>query len=75
MRVMESCKEPSAWSQVQVASAWSQVQVASARSQVQVASARSQVQLTREELKSPLRARGSADDTLRKSTLCGDRRA
>ena len=39
------CKEPSAWSQVQVASAWSQVQVASAWSQVQVAIARSQVQV------------------------------
>ena len=67
MRDIASCKEPSAWSQVQVASAWSQVQVASAwsqvqvasaRSQVQVASARSQVQLTCEELKSLLRAAG-----------------
>ena len=67
MRVIASCKEPSAWSQVQVASArsqvqvasaWSQAQVASARSQVQVASARSQVQLTCEELKSLLRAAG-----------------
>ena len=58
MRLVASCKEPSAWSQVQVASASSQVQVASARSQVQVASARSQVQLTCEELKSLLRAAG-----------------
>ena len=49
MRVIARCKEPSAWSQVQVASAWSQVQVASARSQVQ---------LTCEELKSLLRAAG-----------------
>ena len=62
----------SARSQVQVASAWSQVQVASARSQVQVASARSQAQLTYEESKSLLRAADSADDALRKSTLCGD---
>ena len=45
MRVIASCKGPSAWSQVQVASARSQVQVASARSQVQVASAWSQVQV------------------------------
>ena len=45
MRVIASCKEPSAWSQAQVASARSQVQVASARSQVQVASAWSQVQI------------------------------
>ena len=58
MRVIASCKEPSAWSQVQVASARSQVQVASAWGQVQVASARSQVQLTCEELKSLLRAAG-----------------
>ena len=72
------CKEPSASCKCVESSAscmrkepW---QVASARSQVQVASARSQVQLTCEELKSVLRARGSADDTLRKSTLCGDRR-
>ena len=49
MRVIASCKEPSAWSQVQVASA---------RSQVQVASARNQVQLTCEELKSIVRAAG-----------------
>ena len=45
MRVVASCKEPSAWNQVQVASARSYVQVASARRQVQVASAWSQVQV------------------------------
>ena len=51
MRVIASCKEPSAWSQA--------------------ASASSQVQLTCEELKSLLRAGGSADGSTRKSTLCG----